>query len=329
MCNTSGREWHAPEQNAACESVREVLPIVRQKASHLGASGVEWLAQLPAVVADLERRWSITVGERLSGGTTSYVCRVRTRDGDEAVLKLSLPDDGFTTVVRLLDAARGHGYVRLLAHDTMRHALLLEALGEPLATPGLTPEQQLRALAQTLRSAWQATPQHTPPVDPSMEKAASLGALVDRLWHAFGGPCSERVRDQALVFAASRAAAYDPDRCVVVHGDPHPGNALRVTIPRAGAESGFVFVDPDGFLADPAYDLGVALRDWCPQLLAGNASDLARRYCRLLAQETGVDETAIWEWGFLERVSSGLYSMQFAGPDLYRPFLDSAELLCR
>jgi hypothetical protein len=41
------------------------------------------------------------------------------------------------------------------------------------------------------------------------------------------------------------------------------------------------------------------------------------------------DATAIWEWGFLKRGSSGLYIMQFAGPDLYRPFLDTAERLCR
>lgn len=166
-------------------------------------------------------------------------------------------------------------------------------------------------------------------ITPATEKTTQLGKLVGRLWESLGRPCSKRVRDQALAYSTSRAAAFDIDRCVVAHGNPHPGNALRVLTPRAGAESGFVFVDPDGFLADPAYDLGVVLRDWSPQLLAGDTSALARRYCRLLAAETGVDETAIWEWGFLERVSTGLYTMQFAGPNLYRPFLETAERLCR
>lgn len=107
------------------------------------------------------------------------------------------------------------------------------------------------------------------------------------------------------------------------------GNALRMSTPRPGAESGFVFVDPVGFLAEPAYDLGVMLRDWCPQLLVGDAPALARGYCRLFAAETDVDETAIWEWGFLERVSTGLYTMQFASPALYRPFLETAERRCQ
>lgn len=126
-------------------------PLVRRKAEHLGARGTEWLAQLPDLVSDLKRQWSITVGEPFSGGTTSYVCRAVTCDGDAAVLKLALPDDGFQDAVCLLEAADGNGYVRLLAHDTGRYALLQEALGASTDTLGQTPEQQMRVLGQTLQ----------------------------------------------------------------------------------------------------------------------------------------------------------------------------------
>ena len=89
-----------------------------------------------------------------------------------------------------------------------------------------------------------------------------------------------------------------------------------------------MFVDPDGFVADPAYDLGVVLRDWCPELLAGDASKLAGRYCRLLAARSGIDPAAIDEWGFLkERVSSGLHILELGMSDLARPFLETAEQL--
>ena len=164
-------------------------------------------------------------------------------------------------------------------------------------------------------------------VSPAEDKAERLAGMVARLWQKHGHLCSPRVLTQALRFAERRAAAFDLDSCVVVHGDPHPGNALRVVRPRAGAESGFVFVDPDGFLADPAYDLGVVLRDWCRQLLAGDARLLAHRYCALLATRTGIDPTAIWEWGFLERVSTGLYLLDLGAEDLAQPFLRTAELL--
>ncbi len=127
--------------------------------------------------------------------------------------------------------------------------------------------------------------------------------------------------------AERRAVAFDPERCVVVHGDAAAANVLRVLAPREGAKSGYVFVDPDGFLGDPTYDLGVALRDWCPQLLAGDASALARGYCRLMATRTGMEEAAIWEWGFLERMSTGLYLLSLDAESLARPFLAAADAL--
>ena len=121
---------------------------------------------------------------------------------------------------------------------------------------------------------------------------------------------------------------FDGDRCVVVHGDAAAANALRVLAPRAGAENGFVFVDPDGFVGDAAYDVGVALRDWCPQLLASNhPSRLARHYSEVLARHSGLDAEAIWERGFLERVSTGLYALGMGANDLSEPYFTSAEAL--
>ena len=140
-------------------------------------------------------------------------------------------------------------------------------------------------------------------------------------------PCSERVTEYALLCAERRAAVFDPERCVIVHGDAASANAVQVLAPRAGAESGFVFVDPDGFLGDPTYDLGVVLRDWCLELLAGDAPSVAHRYCRQMAARTGMDVAAIWEWGFLERVLTGLYVLSITPEDLTRPHLTTAEAL--
>ena len=154
-----------------------------------------------------------------------------------------------------------------------------------------------------------------------------LAQLVSSLWADLARPCPERVVALALAYAERRRAGTHLDRVVVVHGDPHPDNALQVPGARPGAEAGFVFVDPDGFLADPAYDLGVVLRDWCDELLTGDAKATARRYCRLLAERSGLDERAIWEWGFLERVSSGLYLLRFGAHEPGRRYLESAERL--
>jgi streptomycin 6-kinase len=271
-----------------------------------GAKGGDrWLADLPATIAALEDRWGITIGERLAGGTSSYVAAAVTATGEAAVVKISVPGVDFAGEVRTVRAAAGRGYVRLLAADLDRNAALLEPLGESLTDSGLAPERQLGVLADLLPLAWAVPVAGLAPTD----KAAELAGFVG----AFG---RSPVVDEALRCADRRSAAFDPNRCVVVHGDAAAANVLR----RPG--EGWVFVDPDGFVGDPAYDRGVAVRDWCAGLLAAaDPRTLLRSYCLVL----GGDPDATWDWGFLERVSTGLYVASLGGDG--GPHLESAARL--
>ncbi|WP_419995394.1 aminoglycoside phosphotransferase family protein [Streptomyces boninensis] len=305
-----------------------VSPVVRSKAERLGAPGREWLARLPAAVRELAARWSLlAVGPALPGGSEGYVARARTAAGDPVVLKVALPGNGDREAAVLRRAA-GRGYARLLAHDPARHALLLEALGAPLAELGAPAERQIDVLCATLRQAWRVEPG---PGDVLEGKATGLGELVTELWEELGRPCPEGVFRRALGYARRRAAGDTPERAVLVHGDPHPGNALQRW---GGAGVGgvvageYAFVDPDGFRCDPAYDLGVVLRDWCPELRAApDPGALARRYCARLAAGGGADAAAVWEWGYLERVSTGLYLLAHGESEQAGPFLETAEIL--
>lgn len=309
-----------------------VVPdIVRAKAAICGDSGRAWVDALPHVVAELEALWSVQVVERLDGGTSAWVARARTTSGTPAVIKVEVPGAGFSNEVHTLELANGRGYVRLLAHHPAHHAVLLEDLGLPLSQVGYCPERQLSTLTTVLSQVWALPSRHAQEVSAwpgaPTDRAAGLSELVTRLYEELGHPCSEQVLTRALQCAERRSAAFDPDRAVVVHGDAAAANLLQVPAPRLGAENGFVFVDPNTFLGDPAYDLGVALRDWCLELLNGDAPALARRYCHLLASAGGQDETAVWQWGYLERVSTGLYAHSLTGGNQGRQHLLTAESL--
>ena len=301
-------------------------PLTRHRVAAMGDEGQAWAAALPELIAGLERDWSITVGRGLPGGSASYVARARTSDGALAVVKVAVTSDGWSDQVATLARADGRGYARLLRSDLTRRAVLLEALGPPLGAQGWSPPDQLLCLADTLALAWQDAGGVGVPA--GQDKASGLARLIRQAWARLDRPCSERVFNQALSYAERRAAEADLD-LVVAHGDPHPGNLLAVREPRPGGETGYVFVDPDGFVADRAYDLGVALRDWSNQLLGADARTVAEGYCALLSARSGVDAQRIWEWGFLERVSTGLYLLDVVrGPEaLARPYLDSAERL--
>lgn len=135
-----------------------------------------------------------------------------------------------------------------------------------------------------------------------------------RLWDELGRPCSERAVAYALDCAERRVAAYDEERAVLVHGDVHQWNALR-------SADGFRLVDPDGYLAEPEYDLGVLMREDPEELLAGDPHDRSR----WLARRCGLDETAIWEWGVVSRLETGLVCTQVGLQPGGRQMLEVAD----
>src|SRR5439155_26851829 len=120
--------------------------------------------------------------------------------------------------------------------------------------------------------------------------------------------------DYALACAERRIAEHDDERAVLVHGDVHQWNALE-------AGSAFKFVDPDGLLAEAEYDMGIVMREDPLELLDGDPHERAR----WLAARTGLDATAIWEWGVVERVSTALLGLQVDLQPVANQMLEVAE----
>ena len=106
--------------------------------------------------------------------------------------------------------------------------------------------------------------------------------------------------ERAFSYLRAREAALDPGSFVLVHGDPHGGNALRTL-----EGDGYKFIDPDGLWYEKAYDLGVLLREWREDY-APDPVQKGKERCAYLHQLTGVDKEAIFQWGFLQCVSTGL-----------------------
>lgn len=288
----------------------DVPEAVRGKAEALGEPGHAWLRRLPQTVRALEREWGMTAGPALHGGSAAYVAAAITAGGSEAVLKIVLPGyDSLPNEIRVLGLANGRGYPRLLRAGETRGAILVERLGRPLSRLGLPIAEQIAIICATLERAWARSPEAAG-FPTGAEKARWLRDFITVSWTAAGRPCSEQVIERALMYAHAREAAFDPARAVLVHGDAHAANTLAPLHATEPADSGFKLIDPDGLFAERACDLAVPMRGWSAELLAGDPLRLGRERCALLSRLTGEDAEAIWQWGFVERVSTGLLLIQ-------------------
>jgi streptomycin 6-kinase len=266
-----------------------------------------WLDELPAVVASLTQDWGLTIGASLRGGHKALVIEATLADGPVVVLKVGVPGTrrDLTFEATALRLANGEACATLLRDDLDRHALLLEGLGAAMYDVVPDPATRHDMLCDIAARLWRPV---GPDVDlPSgADMAHRYADLLPQLWEETGRACSRETVEDALGCIDRRRRSHD-DRCaVLVHGDVHELNALQA------ADGTFKLVDPDGIRAEPEYDLGTIVR--CNP----DSGDDLRARAERLAARTGLDVTAIWEWGTIHRVTSGLYSRSIG----FQPFGD-------
>jgi streptomycin 6-kinase len=290
----------------------ELAEVVRNRAIAEGHSG--WIDELPDIVRGLERDWSIEVGHTFDEGTEALVAEALMDDGTQAVLKVLVPRTGDVgdqeaTVLRLV---AGDGCPLLYRDDPARGALLMERLGSSLFALRLPYEQRLPILCDAASRIWRPAPDAGLPT--GADKATWLIEFITSTWAELDEPCERRTIDHAVACAERRLAAHDDERAVLVHGDVQQWNALQ-------AGDGFELVDPDGLLAEAEYDFGVVLREDPDEPLAADPWATAH----WMADRHGLDATAIWEWGVVERLSTGLVATRIGLQPVGRQMLALAD----
>jgi streptomycin 6-kinase len=217
-----------------------------ERATNLfGEEGTRWLATLPARLSELQRDWSLRLGEPfVSGCTASWVAPVQLADGSEAVLKINFPERDALCEADALRVIEGRGAVRLLRASADGLSLLMERCRPGVDLCSVSVREGNEIGAGILRRLWQEVPPDAP-FDP-------LSYLVkewcEKLPHE--GPAAGY--DPALVDAAvelARELVVSAPRSVLLHGDFHPSNVLSaVRVP-------WLAIDPKPLVGDPAYDL--------------------------------------------------------------------------
>lgn len=193
-------------------------------------------------------------------------------------------------------------------------------MGKPINQLEYSMKEQLEIICNTLKKAWEI-----PVVGIGLlngkESVKWFRDFIGEMWEKLDHPCSKKVIDQAFSCLQSRENAINPSEFVFVHGDAHGGNTLKTL-----SGDAYKLIDPDGIFYEKAYDLGVLMREWREEY-HNNPVQKGKERCKYLSELTGVEEKAIFEWGFLQCVSTGMVVWNI-DRNVGRELLNIAESWC-
>ena len=260
------------------------MPQIRPPLANAAAAPrATWLARLPAVRRDVERRWSLTLGTPFAGHERagSWVAPAVRADGSTAVLKIAMPHMEGEHEIAGLRFWDGDPTVRLIEADESLGAMLLERC-EPGTALRSTPEpEQDRVVAGLLRRLWRA------PAPPHPFR--SLTSMIDA-WSAETLQAVDRWPDEGLVREGLRVfgeLTRSMREEVLLATDLHAGNVLRARrVP-------WLVVDPKPFVGEQAYDATQHLLN-CADRVREDAGGTIGRFADLL----GVDAERVRLWTF-------------------------------
>jgi streptomycin 6-kinase len=246
----------------------------------------KWLDQLPAMLDELTRRWSLRVLAPFDHAnvTCSWVAGAVRSDGTPAVLKLGMPHMEGAHEIQGLRFWNGNPTVQLLEADDDLGAMLLEPC-QPGDILRSEPEpNQDRVIAALLKRLWR-----NPALPPGPHSFRPLSEMLNS-WSSETLAQAQHWPDSGLVMEGLRlfqvlAKPASTDKLLAT--DLHAGNVLR------SQREPWLVIDPKPFLGDIAFDVVQHLHN-CEARLHADPIGLVNR----LADLAEVDAERLRLWTF-------------------------------
>jgi streptomycin 6-kinase len=260
---------------------------------------LEWLASLPATVADLASQWELELGEPyMPGGQCAWVAPAQSPDGDELVLKVGWRHREAEHEAEGLCFWDGEGAVRCYATRALEEttALLLERCVPGTQLKSLPEPEQDVVLADVMHRLWgRRLPEGHP--------FGSLQDMCDQWadWFAIGLDLEPHDLDPGLAregITMLRELSRSADRSILLCTDLHAGNVL------ASQRDPWLMIDPKPFVGDPAFEPVQHMLN-CDERLATDPVGL----CRRMAELVGVDPERVGLWLFARCVQESLHDL--------------------
>jgi streptomycin 6-kinase len=251
-----------------------------------------WLERLPGTLAELERRWMVTLGPPYDGPevSASWVAPVLRADGTSAVVKVGLPHMEAEHEIDGLRFWDGDPTIRLFEADHALGAMLLERCEPGTALRSLPEPEQDVVIAGLLRRLWRV-PNAPHPFRPLSEMIASWIGETKSNEPRWSDP--GLVRDGLRSFDDLLRTAKDH---VLLSTDLHAGNVLR------SQREPWLVIDVMPFIGDRAYDATQHLLN-CEARMRDDPHGTIARFADLL--EVDAERVRAWLFARVAAESGG------------------------
>lgn len=285
----------------------DLRDLARRLLGAYGPPAAEWVANLPELVDKTAQLWALDLRNPITPISYSYVVPVRLPGGEPAILKLRYPGPDTRREIEALRTYAGRGAVRLLRSDLERGALLMETASPGHDAAMLNDQDAAQALVMIMKSLHSASLRSE--YFPTTETWGKGFGRYLRTHPDGQGPLpADLVEAAAKLYSQLEDTATAP---VLLHGDLHHENMLF------DQNRGWLAVDPQGVIGEPAYEMGAFLRNPIEQL--AEQPDLAarsRQRVELLSALSGIDNQRITGWGAAQAVLSAIWAWEDQQPDL-------------
>ena len=268
-----------------------------------GADGAKWLGNLPQILQEIEKNWSVKAQKPYKNLSYHYVAPCICADKREAVLKIGFPEDDSVVFreAEMLEIYRGKGAIKILDKDERLFALLLEkaAPGENLV--GVCQKDDERAIEiaiGVMKNIWRKAPaQNTFPSVENWMKGLEIAIKTNIEFELF-----KKARDYFIELN------FKTEQKILLHGDLHHENIL------SAEREPFLAIDPKGLIGDAGYEISVFLNNQARWLSNdANRRKKLERNVRQFGEAFQIEPRDLKKWAFTQAVLSAWWTLEENG----------------
>jgi len=275
-----------------------------------GASGKQWLKDLPRFLKQREKELHIKIHRPFDSLTYNYVAPVTLVDASkayqEAVFKCGVPNVELNSEVEALKYFAGNGCIKLLKCNTRDGWLLLERLvpGEKLLSIK-DDDLATKIAAQVMLKLWRTVDKKVT----TLPTVAKWLQAFDRLYQQFNGetgPFPKNLVDRAVKLA--KELLQSSGEQILLHGDLQHYNILSAT------HDSWLAIDPKGVIGEREFEIGALMKNPAPLLSAtSNLKDLFLRRIDIVVAITNLDRQRVIAWSFIMAMLSAGWFFEGSG----------------